>query len=241
MDRFRKKMYEEYPSTHTKHLYEPKANNQTRGRSTVLNQYFFRHLPQDLEIDILDLGCGEGELLRYLDTRGYKNCYGIDHSKEQVELARESGLSNVQEYDVFEFLRSKEDSYNVIFAKDILEHFNKEELLDIFELVSKSLKRGGLFIIQVPNGESPFVNRYLYSDITHESYFTESSLSQMFRAVNFNTFHFYESGPVAHSFKSLVRFILWRIITLGLKIYLLIETGGSKGIFTQNIIGVAEK
>ena len=38
--------------------------------------------------NVLDIGCGEGELLRYLKKKNKCNCYGIDFSQKLIKLAR---------------------------------------------------------------------------------------------------------------------------------------------------------
>lgn len=52
------------------------------------------HLSQGNEIDVLDIGCGNGALLRELAPR-IKSGIGIDLSKDLLELARKNNASNL--------------------------------------------------------------------------------------------------------------------------------------------------
>lgn len=59
--------------------------------------------------------------------------------------------------------------------------------------------------------------------------------------VGFSKINFYPTRPPIHNLKSLIRHFLWRLIEIKYKFYLLIETGSSEAILTQNIIAEAEK
>lgn len=238
---YRQKIYSEYVSKYTSQLYGEINLGDVRKQFPVWDKYYGEHLPKNRNINILEIGCGNGGFLYYLRERSYKNCFGIDISEEQIELAKKLGVKNVEQVDLREFLRNKKEVYNVIFARDVLEHFRKDEILDSLELIYSSLLNGGKFIIQSPNAESLFGTRMRYGDFTHEVAFTRTSLSQILRVIGFSKIEFYPTEPVIHGIRSFIRFILWKIIELKIKLYLLIESGSPEGIFTQNLICVAEK
>jgi hypothetical protein len=52
---------------------------------------------------------------------------------------------------------------------------------------------------------------------------------------------FYPTGPVPKGIKSLVRFLLWKVIEIILRFYMVVETGSGEEIFTQNIIAGGRK
>ena len=186
------------------------------------------------------MGCGNGGFVYWLQELGYSNTEGIDISIEQVEAAKKIGIKNINQGDLRDFIKNKKDSYDVIFMRDVLEHFNKEEILDILELVYKSLKNNGTIVIQVPNAENPFGSK-IYGDFTHEISFTKDSIQQIFSISGFKDIFVYPMPRVIHGLKSLIRSILWKVIELCLRFYFVIETGSGKVIFTQNIIAVAKK
>ena len=49
------------------------------------------------EINILEIGCGEGNLMQYLKNKFICKILGIDISTKQVALAREKNLKQVQD------------------------------------------------------------------------------------------------------------------------------------------------
>ena len=234
---YRDKFYSKYVSTQTSQLYGEANLESIKKQFPIWRNYFGNFLPKDKNAKIIDFGCGNGGFVYWLQQIGYQNAEGIDVSEEQVKLAEKLGVKNI--YCAKDI--NAADKYNVIFMKDVLEHFTKDEILIILEKIYKALKIGGLLVIQVPNAENILSGRLRYGDFTHETSFTKESIQQVLLVSDFKNISVFETRPVVHGLKSLIRFILWRIIELGLRIYLLIETGSSKGIFTQNLIIVANK
>ncbi|MFH1645173.1 MAG: class I SAM-dependent methyltransferase [Candidatus Omnitrophota bacterium] len=241
MSDYRQKFYSRYVSTYQKGLFEIENCEIIKKSFPVFHKYYVRHFPEDKGASILELGCGNGAFLYYLQHLGYCNSYGIDISQEQINIAKRIRVNNAEKADLREYLKDKKNSYDVIIGRDILEHFSKNEIMDVLQLIYDSLKTGGMLIIQTPNGESPFSNRYRYCDITHEIIFTRISLQQLLSVFDFKDVLCYRTGPVVYGLKSAVRFVLWRFIELFLKAYLLIESGTCEGVFTQNIICKARK
>ncbi len=138
---------------------------------------FFRDiLPTDKNANIVDLGCGNGQFLKFLKEDGYKNYYGIDISGQQVDFCKEKITDRVRVADAFEFLSDKKNTFDAIVINDVLEHIPKEKLMLLLGLVRNALKNNGTFMAKVPNMSNPFglVSRYI--DITHEIGFTEFSM-----------------------------------------------------------------
>lgn len=238
---YRDKLYSNYVSSHTSHLYGEATIEGIKKQFPGWERYFGRFLPDNRDARILDIGCGNGGFVYYLKGLGYKNSSGIDISPEQVKVAKDLGIKDVECADVLSFLKDKKNTYDAIFARDIIEHFSKEQIIELLKLIWESLKRGAVLIIQTPNAESPFGSRYRYSDFTHEITFTRSSLGQVLRAAGFEKVDFYPTGPVPKGIKSAIRFLLWKVIEKLLRFYMLVETGSQKGIYTQNIIAVARR
>jgi 2-polyprenyl-3-methyl-5-hydroxy-6-metoxy-1,4-benzoquinol methylase len=230
--RVRDRLYDSYRSTHVER--EP----QGRG-APALRRNVIARLPADRGARILDIGCGDGALLALMREQGYREVAGIDVSPEQVERARARGLDVVRA-DVVAFLDSATERYDAICAIDVIEHFDKPDVVRLLELVAASLRPGGTLIAQVPNGESPFVGRYLYGDFTHGTAFTSRSVRQIATNTGFATVDVYASEPVPHGARSAVRWGAWKAIAAVLKGMLLVETGVARGhVVTQNLVFTA--
>lgn len=238
---FRDRFYSKYVSTQTSQLYGEVNLEDIKKQFPIWRNYFGRFLPKDKNIKILDLGCGNGGFVYWLQQVGYQNVEGMDIGAEQVNLAKNLGIKNILKADANKFLKNKKDHYNVIFMRDFIEHFNKEEILDILGLVNKSLRSDGILIIQTLNAENLFFGRLRYGDFTHCVNFTRESIAQVLRIVGFSIVNVYGIQPVVHGIKSLIRFNFWKFFEIIFRFYLLVETGSSRGIFSQNIIATAKK
>ncbi len=82
-----------------------------------------------------------------------------------------------------------------------------------------------------------------YGDLTHELAFTRDSMSQLLLASGYSSVRCFEDEPVPHGVKSAVRWLLWKGIRAGLRLYAAAETGetGRDAVFTRNLLAVAVK
>jgi 2-polyprenyl-3-methyl-5-hydroxy-6-metoxy-1,4-benzoquinol methylase len=198
--------------------------------------WYFRHwLPADKEAQIVDLACGSGLLLHFFRERGYSNVAGVDISPEQIALSRQV-IVEVTEDNVLHFVKTHENTFDLITALDLVEHFRKEEVLTFLDGCYAALRSGGRLILQTSNAETPWGAYHRYNDFTHEVCFQSNSLSRLMRLTGFINVTGREQGPVpkGYSTASAIRYILWRLIRFSLRFYNFVETGEpGSGIFTR--------
>jgi 2-polyprenyl-3-methyl-5-hydroxy-6-metoxy-1,4-benzoquinol methylase len=202
------------------------------------------YLPaKNKQIEILDLGCGIGSLIAACKSAGYANLTGIDISDQQVELAHELGVTEVIKADIFEYLDQRENAFDLISGMDIIEHFSKVELVKLFELVKKALRKGGMAIFRTPNMDAPMASVFAMGDFTHENFINKNSAEQLMNSMDFkNTEVFPSFMYVKGAFKNLIRRIVWRIISLSIKTILFATGRSSKHvILTPNLVIRAQK
>ena len=169
---------------------------------------------------------------------GYLNIEGVDISPEQVKLARQVTAS-VAEANVLEWLEAHSSTFDLITALDLIEHFQKPEVLRFLDACYNALKPGGRLIIQTPNADSPWGMSIRHGDFTHEVGLNPNVLSRLLALVESR-----EIGPIAigHSLKSTVRYAIWQTIRAGLKLWNLAETGGAgSAVFTRVFLIAAVK
>lgn len=234
-------IYKKYFSFHTRKLYGDIKLDNIKNQFKFWKYYFFEYLPDEKNVKILDAGCGNGGFVYWLIEQGYPNSYGIDISDEMIEIGKSLNIKNLIKADLFDHLNETKNYYELIFCRDVLEHLNKKEIVDIFNLFYDSLKTNGKLIIQVPNGYSPNYGKIFFSDFTHETIFSESVLHQLALSTGFESVKVKEVNPVPHGFISTIRLILWKILKIKYQLYQLIESGYSKGFFSQNIIAEIRK
>lgn len=195
-----------------------------------------KHLPQRRDITIADLACGHGALIFCLREQGYFNVKGVDLSPQQVDLAHKLGITNIECRDMRSFLSGNENSFDVVFLMDILEHLDRAELINLLVQVRKSLRKYGIVIIHTPNAEGIFGLRMRYGDLTHEISFTPTSIRQALSICGFQNVLCFEDKPVIHNMKSLLRHIAWELITFPSRLLLTAETGATGHILSQNML-----
>lgn len=220
------------------------ATSDEQGRLDIahypqLIEVIGRHVPKNKDIRIADLGCGHGALVYCLKSMGYQSIEGIDVSPEQVSLAHRLGLNEVRQGDLMGFLDNSPGAYDVLFLMDVLEHLEKQEIVDLLSQMRVALAAGGRAIIHVPNGEGLFGMRVRYGDFTHINCFTPQSIRQVLHACGFRAVEAYEDVPVVHGIKSRIRNLLWHVLTWRERLLLTVETGARGHILSQNMLVIA--
>jgi 2-polyprenyl-3-methyl-5-hydroxy-6-metoxy-1,4-benzoquinol methylase len=234
MKELRTNAYRQYVTTH-------QGDVANRGKAHDFESNFLQLMPQDRAVRILDVGCGQGVMLRLLEQAGYQSVTGIDTSPEQIALAKEAGCTCAVCADLFEFAASTVEQFDVLLAIDLVEHFDRQDVLGLFSALYRMLAPGGRLILRTPNGSSPFAGRYHYSDITHGVIYTDRSLRQIASLVGFRSVEVFPAAVTGTRFEP-VRRMLWRATEMLIKIPLIIETGELRGhVVTQNLVAVATK
>ena len=181
--------------------------------------YFQSLLPRDKASRFLDLGCGRGDFLAFLRSEGYESLAGVEFSADQVEYAKQTGISTIIQKDIQEFLSSCTELYDCVIAIDVLEHFDTHEAMSIMASIYRILSPGGRFIMRAPNAGSPFFGSIRYGDLTHETAFTRSSVVQLFRNIGFNTFGVSDTGPRIQNTKTAIRWMIWHVMLLPIRLF----------------------
>jgi len=136
-----------------------------------------RFLPSSVTGSILDIGCGMGFALMTLKKMGYTDLYGIDIDDEQIAACIRRGLAVEKVTDTIKYLSEHELSYNIIIMLDVLEHIPVDKQILMLRAIHRALFLGGRLIVKVPNANAQLAARWRYIDYTHQSSFTEHSLS----------------------------------------------------------------
>ena len=233
-DETRDRLYSAYASTHAGTSSSGEANRLAFQREIL------PHLTCTSSAAIVDLGCGQGEIVREFHRHGFTGARGIDISPEQVQIAHANGIMQVELGDFRTSLGAEQ--LDVVTANDFLEHLTVDEVLEALDAVYAALRPGGVFIARTPNLASPFGGGYRYGDMTHESSFTARSLHQLANTAGFRSITVYSCPPKAHGVVSSARLVVWKMASAGMKVALAAETGRRRGHHvTQNILAVMSK
>ena len=143
-------------------------------------------LPVDRQSRILDVGCGEGSLLSFLQECGYRNLDGFDISPENVDICHKYGFTFVQQFDALRLAKwTTSERYGAIFALDILEHLPKQTAGDFLQQIRQLLEPGGYAVLQTPNMGCVFGGYHRYNDLSHEYSLTEKSAIDLLMLAGF--------------------------------------------------------
>ncbi len=239
---YREAVYKDYLSQHVHFTYNNYNQKFLDNFLPIYRAYFKRLLPKDKNAKIVDLGCGCGSFLYFLNKEGYLNTLGVDCSQEQVDLAHKLGIKSVICENLVDTVKKHNQEFDVIVAIDVLEHFKRDELFILVKSMRDALKPGGILIIRSPNADGPFFGRYRYIDFTHEIVFTKLSITELLVRSGFHDVKVYPVNPVIHGLFSFVRYLIWQAFRYILILYLTAETGHFKGhIFTLNLIAVGKR
>lgn len=109
--------------------------------------------------EILDVGCGDGLLMKKLMKNKNCNVCGIDISKKAVKCCKRRGIKNVMISDVLEGGVCLKKKFDVIILSEVLSF-----ILDPIEMLIKIkpyLKPSGKVLISIANSAS-YINRFYF-------------------------------------------------------------------------------
>ncbi|MEO0224813.1 MAG: class I SAM-dependent methyltransferase [candidate division WOR-3 bacterium] len=174
-----KRIFELYKEIHSDILDKDDKSKQ-KFFNNLVKYIYLKHLEDFKEKKILEIGCNKGYFLKALKDNGFRNLYGIDLSAGSIKIAKEkTGISTLYCEDLFDHL--SKNKYDVIIAKDVMEHIPKDKQENFVSLLFNSLNEDGKAIIQVPNMDWIMSNHERYMDFTHEIGYTRESLGEIFR------------------------------------------------------------
>ena len=237
MTQFRQALYDQYLSTF-------KDDGTWEKKRAILHNWCEQNLQPFLkklskQSRILELGCGRGEVLDFLSKQGFSSAEGIDTSEEQVMAAKRYGLQ-VYHSDVFEFLQATHHAYDLIFAIDFVEHFTRQELIQLLYGIKEILNKNGHLIFRTPNGQGIFAGQIIYGDLTHMTILTPQSLRQILRFTGFEIVSVKESIFPSRGLKSKMRYMLWHVLKIGLNMMRRVSSGKNQDIWTENFVCIAK-
>ncbi|HEX7137318.1 MAG TPA: methyltransferase domain-containing protein [Vicinamibacterales bacterium] len=151
--------------------------------------------------DVIDLGCGRGELLAALRDAGI-SARGVDVSADKATIARGHGLDAVQG-DALSFLSAQpDDALGGIIATQVIEHLEPKYLMRLLEAASHKLRRGAPIVLETINAACwlAFFSSYL-RDFTHVRPVHPETLQYLLRANGFERVEIRYSAPVPDHMK----------------------------------------
>ena len=146
--------------------------------------------------DVLDVGCGRGELLDLLRQHGITG-RGVDTNDAMIHLCRARGL-DVERDDALGFLERQPDgSLGGLVAIQVVEHFEPAYLLRFLETAHHKLRAGAPLVLETINAACwmAFFETYL-RDITHRQALHPDTLRYLVQTSGFTSVDVQYREPV---------------------------------------------
>jgi SAM-dependent methyltransferase len=146
--------------------------------------------------DVVDVGCGRGELLELLREHGI-SARGIDTNQAMVDECRGKGL-DAETADAATFLGHQPDgSLGGLIAIQVVEHFAPPYLATVLELAYRKLRPGAALALETINPACwmAFFECYL-RDLTHATPLHPDTLRYLVQAAGFSAVNVDYRQPV---------------------------------------------
>jgi SAM-dependent methyltransferase len=146
--------------------------------------------------DVVDLGCGRGELLDLLRQHGVR-ARGVDTNDGMVQLCRARGL-DVEQGDALGFLeRQADQTIGGLAAIQVVEHFDPAYLLRFLETAYHKMRAGAPLVLETINPACwmAFFETYI-RDVTHRQPLHPETLRFLVQASGFTSVDVRFRSPV---------------------------------------------
>lgn len=136
-----------YTSSYSQHkVLKPKGGLGRDIKYKVFKNWIKRYFPKDKKIKLLEVGCGQGDLLKNVRNDSRYEAIGLDFSETRIAYAQSLGLDarlgdiQTQKFD--------DNSFDLVVALHVIEHVH--DLHSTLREIRKVLAPGGYFFAVCP-------------------------------------------------------------------------------------------
>lgn len=236
----------EYASYHFRRLYDYSLPEYERWTRKFRFEYKGT-LPANRSSRILDLGCGGGRFLYFLQSQGYSNLTGVDTDDAQLAALRNVVDCEAHQANILEYLGSCKERFDLISCHHVIEHLPRDASQRLLRLAFEALAPGGKLILATPNANRPWAGWHMFADLSHDHLYTSSSLREVLEMIGFSSVELRPEGAVPWDLMGTLRWLLWKIWREPyLKFIFTVDNGrgclaGTKLIVTEGIIAIANR
>lgn len=227
-EEYRREIFKNYRKTAREYISVSIKDYERRVKFYKLRFKEIMNLPKNS--CILDLGCGEGFFLYFMEKMKFTELWGVDISQEQINIAKKyCQRAKFVKDDLKNFLKNCNQNFDLIMMDNVLEHFKKDEVFEVLKLVYERLNDSGNLIICVPNAGSIWGITMGFIDFTHEVFFTPFSLQEVLVANGFEVVKMKgDAYPLPLDPLSTIRSVFYFPLRFLTKILTLIMCGGGR-------------
>ncbi len=218
--------------------------NARRELDATLELNYRRWLPQDKQAPILDLGCGNGRVLRYLSALGYGQVKGVDRDPEELAQAKDLPGVTVECTEVgLDYLRAHRGQFKLIILKQMIYYIDRRDVLAFMQAVRDALSDDGVVLVEFFNASLVSSRFTELKDPFIRTAYTEHAMRRLLAAAGLS--HRFMGGEIAQPGRPIVSATyrgLRRIWVGILRAIYILERGMDDElprIYTKSIIAVA--
>ena len=124
------------------------------------------HLKEGM--NLVDFGCGWGQIAKYIADKYKVNILGVSLSKEQINWANENNKSNRVTYKLMDY-RDVEGKFDRVYSIGMLEHVGHNHYPAFFNKCYDVLKDDGILLVHTVGSNcptskksAPFIEKYIF-------------------------------------------------------------------------------
>lgn len=138
---------------------------------------------------VLDVGCGTGRLVKYLNGLKF-HAFGCDSEPEALKLAKKLNNQRVIKRGSATDLPYPDQTFDAVSLISVIEHLNRKQVQKFLTEAGRVLKPYGLLFLLTPNWATPLrllqgKRWFGYSDPTHITFFSKKTLIPFLRRHGF--------------------------------------------------------
>lgn len=130
----------------------------------------FEHLSgADSSMSVLEIGCGTGIFLRYLEAKGYRRIVAVDMDAGLAPVLADLKTAQLHFGDVFAIAAEHcpSERFDRIALYDVIEHIDQDALFPFMERLKALLKPDGRIVLRAPNVTSPWGAKMFFDSFDH--------------------------------------------------------------------------
>lgn len=201
-------------------------------------------LPQNRNANILDLGCGDGRVLRFLSGKGYLNIYGVDRDAAALASIGQLAGVTVECTEVgLEYLRQQRGKFKLIILKQMIYYVERSEIMAFMAALKDALSDDGVILVEFFNAALLSSRFTELKDPFIRTAYTEHSMRRLFAATGLDELYI---GGERRASGGKLRSRVYAALRTGwialLKVIYILERGIDNElprIYTKSIIAVA--
>jgi O-antigen chain-terminating methyltransferase len=144
---------------------------------------------------VLDFGCGRGEFLEICGEMKI-GAYGVDSDPDMISHCKLKRVDGIVGNALDHMRELPNRSLDGLFSAQVVEHLTPAELVELIQLASDKLKRGGRIVIETINPDTFSALRWFFLDPTHCQPVPAEMLRFFLEEANFRVEDILHTSPV---------------------------------------------